>query len=88
MWVLQFTKGARWAVMREMSGDEGLPRLGRRVGVFEFNTQKELFSTSEEIDSTLASSIVEDQPAWCALKSPRMRVSSSECCSKGFRSGE
>ena len=84
MEVDQVKEGARWAETREISGEDGLPEGGRRVGVSTLREMKEEESMEEEMESPRASFRVENQLSSWALKSPRMIASSP---SRAWRSG-
>ena len=68
----QVKEGVRWAATMEMSGEEGLPEEGSRVGV---STLKEDESIAEDRESPRASLREENQLSLWALKSPKMIAS-------------
>ena len=77
---------ARWALLKERSGEEGAPLVGRRVGESVLRRQRELFMVAWMMASPLGLDLSlvggEYHAWWWALKSPTTKVSQPKSFSK------
>ena len=77
---------ARCALQKVRSGEEGAPRIGRRVDESVLSKHRELFAEACRISSPLATALSStdgENHAWLwALKSPTTRVSHPKSLSK------
>jgi hypothetical protein len=77
VFVHQETEGTRWVEMSDTSGEEEEPLMGSRVEESKLREQRSLLSMASAKETPLASLHGLYQLPWCALKSPKMIVSST-----------